>query len=201
MISVFTYRTKEFDALADVTLPTLQGYCDRHGYDLTVHRGGFGDRKRNYGYQKTEMALQLLDGTEYLWVVDCDVLITNPEVRLEQFVDDRFCMMATHDANGFNAGSYIIRNEPRSKFFLARVIEMEDDERFPGEQDAMRHLLKQPSSDGFLKQLPQNSINSYLYDSYEVRALDGQWMQGDLCLHLPGMTNERRIQIFKSILK
>src|SRR4051812_34585584 len=102
--------TKEFDEVAAITVPAWQRYCARHGYDLTVHRGGFDDRTRQLGFQKTDLALHLLHGTDALLVVDCDVLVTNHTVKLETLMNGDHSMFATHDVNGFNAGVYLIRN-------------------------------------------------------------------------------------------
>lgn len=198
-IGVFTYYTKEFDALARVTQPHLRRYCARHGYDLTIHRGGFGNRDRNYGYQKTEMVHNLLNGFEILMVIDCDVLITNPRRQLEQFVDDEHLVFATHDENGMNAGIYLIRNSLKSYVFLRHVCAMQRSPSMPGEQDGMRVLLRGLFQEQF-KIVPHPSFNSYLYGEYGKTKTheEGQWEKGDFALHLPGMTNERRIEIFTS---
>lgn len=196
-IGVFTYYTAEFDALARVTQPHLRRYCARHGYDLTIHRGGFGDRSRNYGYQKTEMAAAVLRGVDALMVIDCDVLITNPRRQLEQFMDAEHFLFYNDDENGMNAGVYIICGGIESEPFLMDVISMSTESDYPGEQDAMRSLLNGKYKH-IARILPHPSLNSYLYGEYGKSKAheEGQWQQGDFSLHLPGMTNERRIEIF-----
>lgn len=201
-IRVFMLYTKEFDGVAAVTVPSWQRYCARHGYDLTIHRGGYGERERNIGFQKTELALNLLHGMDALMVVDCDVLVTNHTVKLESLLDNEHSMFATHDVNGFNAGVYLIRNTGQSLAFLYTVGCVADRKGVLGEQDAMRYLFDPGRYDDLVKILPQNSMNSYLYQEYgESRShAEGQWLAGDFLLHLPGITNERRIEIFNSTL-
>lgn len=200
-IGVFTFYTPSFQALADVTLPNIRRYCDRHGYDLMAHCGGeFGASEMLIGLRKTGMACSLLPLFDALFVIDIDVLITNHTIRLESFLDDEHIFFVAHDDNhGLNAGAYIIRNAGNGKAFLRHVL-AEPLEPGECEQDAMRKVLAQPLFTGFCKVLPHPSINSYLYSEYrQIKSHEeGQWQPGDFVLHLPGMTNERRIEIFTS---
>ena len=60
--------------------------------------------------------------------------------------------------------------------------------------------------------LPHPSINSYLYEEYgdnygkivgvqksKPTHIEGQWEPGDFALHLPGIPNSIRIEIFETI--
>lgn len=200
-IGVFCLYTKEFDGVAEITIPAWRRYCDRHGYELTVHRGGYHERSRKIGFQKTTLALQLLQGTDALLVVDCDVLVTNHTVKLESLLDKEHSMFATHDANGFNAGVYLIKNVGQSRVFLFNASIMGEISSVLGEQDAMRDLFKTGRYEGFCKVLPQSALNSYLYEEYGSRRRheEGQWHPGDFLLHAPGRSNERRLQIFRLV--
>lgn len=198
MITVLVAYTEAFDRVAYVTVPILHNYCQRHGYDLLIHRGGFGDRLQQFGFQKTALVRQVLRGTDAMFVLDVDTLITNLTIKLESFMGEEL-MYACNDENGLNAGSYIIRKNAYSDIFLGGVLKMEGAEGVLGEQDAMRDILKAEMFP-FLKILPHPAINSYRYDEYGKTKTheEGQWQQGDFLLHLPGMTNDRREEIFRS---
>lgn len=206
MITAVVSYTRSFEPLAEFTVPVLRRYCGRHGYDLIVHRGGFGYRNRQFGFQKTELVRALLRAAEALFVVDADTLVTNHSVRLESFLDDDHAMFACHDENGFNAGSYLIRNTSTASNFLEGALHLEGAPGVLCEQDAMRDLLKKNLVTGGLmfptvmKVLPHPAINSYRYDEYGKTKTreEGQWHEGDFLLHLPGMTNERRLEIFRT---
>lgn len=202
MISVICAYTKEFDALADVTMPILRAYCQKQDYDLTIHRGGFGNRDRQFGYQKTELVATILSRSDALFVVDADTLITNLHTKLESFLADDRGLFITKDENGINAGSYLIRNTALSQVFLRSVLGLEGAPSMLGEQDAMRWIFETGSFGHLVHFLPHPSINSYLYGEYgKIKTHEeGQWQSGDFLLHLPGMTNEHRIDIFKSLL-
>lgn len=188
--------------MADVTIPVLRSYCQKHDYDLIVHRGGFGNRDRQFGFQKTELVATLLPRTDVMFIVDVDTLITNPDTKLEEFlVNDRGLFIAK-DVNGLNAGSYLVRNTSLSQVFLRSVLGLEGVPKMLGEQDAMRWIFDSGSFSNLVHYLPHPSINSYLYQEYGIVKTheEGQWERGDFLLHLPGISNERRIEIFKSLL-
>ncbi len=196
MIGVFVYHDAAFQSVADVTMPSLRQYCQRHGYTLTIHCGGFGDRGRYYGFQKTELAQLLLRGVDALWVLDADTLITNFTIAVHTLIDSHHDVFAAHDVNGFNAGSYLIRNTDNAHFFLNAVGMASGRPGMDGEQPAMKELLDEGLAK--FRQLPQNSINSYIYSEYGIDTDKGDWRKGDLLLHLPGRTNARRIELFTS---
>jgi hypothetical protein len=200
VITVFAFHSFGFDALAEVTIPPLRRYCVRHGYDLVLHRGGYGNRDRSPTIQKTEMILNLLPSVEMIFSVDVDALITNHTIKLESFLDEEHDFFSTHDVNGLNTGVYFIRNTPKGRAFLASTMASAGRADFPTEQDAIRMLLSLFYMGRFFKQLPHPSINSYHYAEYGMTKTheEGEHQPGDFILHLPGCTNERRIEVFNS---
>jgi len=200
MISVFVSYTEDFDEVAEVTLPPLRTYCQLHGYDLTIHRGGFGKRERMFCFQKTELALYLLYGCEYLFVLDIDTMVTNASIKLEGFVDSDHYLFACEDVNGLNAGAYIVRNCKQAHNMLQFVVAYgHSAPEGHGDQNGLNAWIKW-NSEGY-KAVPHPAFNSYLYEEYQIRETheNGQWAPGDFLLHLPGIKNERRIELFKSI--
>lgn len=198
MISVFVSYTKEYDSVAEITVSRLCQYCERHGYDLTVHRGGFGARDRLFCFQKSEMAAHLLAGCDYLFIVDVDMLITNCEIKLEPFVDDQHHLFACEDVNGLNAGAYIVRNCAEGKAMLQFVVAYaRTADEGQGDQDGLAAWIRW-NEEGY-KCVPHPAFNSYMYAEYGLQKSheEGQWQPGDFILHLPGLKNERRCEIFQ----
>lgn len=205
MITVFTYYTPNFRGLADVTLPNIQRYCSRHGYQFTTHLDrGADEDPRPFGFRKTEEVLRLLRGMQYgrdlIMVLDIDLLITNQTVRIESFLEDESDLFVTHDVNGLNSGAYIIRSTIGMEKFLEDAIGRWGNPGVYGEQDAMLDSLRLESFASLRKIVPHPAFNSFLYEEYgmTMRHEDGQWKKGDFLLHLPGMSNEKRIQLLTS---
>lgn len=209
-IALFIYYTSSWQRLANLVLPIAKAYCERHGYAAEfICEAFYGVKENNgqlsqmpVGYYKMLKLRELLDKYEFIWVLDCDTLITNIHIPFMAYVcnggaDDLFF---THDVNGLNAGSFIIRSNKRSKKFIQAVIDNFD---APEEQSIMKrflHLIKP-------WRLHHPSINSYPYAEYThdwERLIgehempiheQGNWQPGDLLLHLPGLDMNTRINI------
>lgn len=197
MISVLLFYDSRFDSVAGITLPWWKKYCTRHGYNLTIHRGTFGNRDRNISFQKTEMASSILPGCSLLFVVDLDTLPTNHTIQIERFCEPDFAIMACEDVNGMNAGAYIVNNNEAGRSMLAfatAYARMAPDGH--GDQNAIRKWIEY-NPEEFCR-IPHPAFNSYLYEEYGERKThdEGQWKKGDFLLHLPGMNNERRVELF-----
>ena len=201
MTSVFLFYDERFDDVASITLPWWRRYCYRHNYDLTIHRGGYAHRIRNISFQKTEMAGAILPGTDLLLVADLDTLVTDQTRHLEEFIDPQHSLFGCEDINGFNAGVYMVRNCPEGRDLMEFAVaygKCAPDGH--GDQNAIRKWIDFNPHE--YQRVPHPAFNSYLYQEYgEQRTReDGQWERGDFILHLPGMTNERRIKLMEERL-
>lgn len=97
-------------------------YCARHNYTL-LNVNKLVDRSRPIAWSKL-VALEHLFKTEdfdYLFYLDMDTVIMNPDVALESFIDvsaRQFDVIITEDMNGLNTGAFIMRNTPWTLWFL-----------------------------------------------------------------------------------
>jgi len=200
-IGILAFTTPSFAPVADITVPAFKAYCAMHGYAFCLATGDdWKPRTRKLGFIKTQAVFDAPPQFDALFVVDLDILITNPLVPLESLIHPTADIIVTTDVNGFNSGAYIIRNTKAAKSFLTMVFEMEHEPGINGEQDAMNSALKFQNP-GFAAWLPQRAMNSYLYTEYpDTNGADepGHWQPGDFLLHLPGRSNERRVEIFNS---
>ena len=109
-------------------------YAEKHGHTYIEGDEKFWDHNRPIPWAKIEFVLSVLnkipDG-ELVWLSDADVLITNPELRLEEHVlpmlPPEKDMLMTIDACGhLNSGNMILRNGPWIRDFWRRVGEQTD---------------------------------------------------------------------------
>ena len=121
-IAFVIYYCANYQPLADVVLPRIQSYCNRHGYILIVQCDGYGDGA--IGLQKMHFLRDLLrkNAFEVALVTDLDIVITNHTRRIEDFFDNSGDYFVTKDINGINTGSFIIRNTIWSWGFIEYVI-------------------------------------------------------------------------------
>jgi hypothetical protein len=195
--AVYIYYTPAWQELADIVLPKVSGYCKKYGYDIKVILNS--EIIVNWSYYKMSWLAFLIYDYDFIWVLDVDTLITNPEIPFTDFTDNEHDIFICKDINGINAGSWIIRNTEASRNFVSTIVNNFTE---PHEQILMNkylHMVK-------VKYLPHPSINSYDYRLYNhfglaVPAHDqGQWQPGDLLLHLPGLSLEKRIEVFKEMI-
>jgi len=205
-VALFIYYTPSWQQLADVVLPVAAAYCDKHGYAKVFIKHPFESSTKPIGYHKMHRLRDLMDRVEYIWVLDCDAMITGNQPVTNFISSWPYDMYFTSDVHGLNAGSWIVKSTEWSKDIIDDVLNNFD---APEEQSVIKSIIQYPSSS--VCQLPHPSINSYLYTEYMYdwdRLVgnhpmptheQGNWQPGDMVLHLPGVDFERRIEIFKQV--
>ena len=145
MIVVVTAHDEKYEPLAEWTLDKnkLQ-YCLKHGYKLHCSRdcGAIAsgkpimaklppipDTHTPCGWGKIfvmKEALHKYPDAEWIFNTDCDVMITNMNVKIEDIVkkyatDDTHILIPA-DCNGINCGNMIVRNSSIGRAFLDTII-------------------------------------------------------------------------------
>lgn len=189
--AIYIYYTPSWQELADIVLPKVEAYAAKHGYIADIICTDWNVLP--VGSYKMHILQRALIEYDFIWVLDLDTLITNPEIKFTDFVDNDHDIFIATDINGINAGSWIVRNTPESIEFIRAVINNFD---APEEQTIMKRYLNMVK----VKYLLHPSINSYKYGLYGIQYPYGEWAPSDLLLHLPGLSLERRIEILKEMV-
>ena len=195
-ICVFTMYGDNYSGIASVTVPNMEKYCKRHGYDFKVLLlDGDGN---DYAYKKHEYIKELFKrDIDIVWYLDCDAMVTNHKIRLEDFLDEDYSVFLTRDFTELNGGSIIIRNNELGRWFNDYILSRRG--HYQNEQNVIN--ANEFSFKHFMKHLPHPSINSYRYDLYLECASHvgkpelGDWKPGNFVLHVPGLGVERRKEI------
>jgi len=208
-IILLTHADESFAPISNITIPIFEEYCKRHKIDFiykTIHTS-----QRHIVWEKISLILDLFENHrnefDWLFYCDADIMIMNHSIELKSFIDDSKDFIITHDCNGFNAGVFLLRNSNWSFNFIKRVWNVD-----PGhsemqgkfgetlaEQLAMKHAMKwMPDHERaeHIKVVSQDLFNCYLYNEYSLSHNEGNFKIGDFVLHLPGMENHRREEIF-----
>jgi len=187
--------------MAKVVLPNATEYCNRHGYEFNFV--WYPEPcNPDFGYNKLIKIKELFSkGIDVVFSLDLDVLITNHNINVTDFLDDDYDFFVTKDVNGVNCGSFIIRNTKWSNDFINLLLKKRGEPGMHCEQDALRAYMEEYQITP-IKILKHPSINSYLYQNYlefgEQKHEDGQWREGDFILHVPGLGTERRLEILST---
>lgn len=205
MLHLYTIYTPDWGKLADVTLPIWEEYAKKHGYQLHHHVEAWDDHKKHYSFTKSQRVFDYMMKTpkyDHIFVFDLDMLPTNLNIEIEDGwrpYDDKHITL-TSDINGLNSGAYIIRQGDVCRYWLSTICALH--KVTTSEQHAMWELeeMYRPVT----KYLPHPTINSIPYDLYpdygKKTIEQGQWEPGQLLMHLPGMSMEKRLETFKNVL-
>lgn len=184
----------DFRARLAAALAAKAAYARRHGYVYLEAHEEVWDRDRPIAWSKVRFLLSILervpDGT-IVWLSDADVLITNPELRVEDHVLPIFPagkgLMMSMDACGHvNSGNVFMRNSPWLRDFWRRVDAARDlTYHIWWENAAMIRILEESAADAAMIEVSRDHrrFNAYL------QGLPGEplWRPGDFLVHFAGV--------------
>ena len=126
------------------------------------------------------------------------MLVTTPGAALYWLDCTPADLVYSADINGLNAGVLFVRNTDWSRAFVTRWLSSRPMyERHPNaDQSALAHLLHGEPREKW-GAWPQRTFNSYGYGEYGLVHPEGEWQKGDFALHLPGLSDGRRLEILR----
>lgn len=205
-VVLHTHYTKKWQELADIVIPNTQKYCTKNGYDFLVEKYNDG----NVDFVKTKTALQLLKDYDVVFCLEADMLITNHSVRIESFIDNKHSFFICNDVNGINGGSFIAVKGKYAEVFLENtnnpIYGFKTEQNY-WEVNAIDHpdvkILTHPSINSIPYQYYAPSYGKIGFKEGGIVIMptheEGCWQVGDFVSHLPGMTLEKRIELFNKI--
>lgn len=213
-IGVLCQYDRAYQEIADITVPVLEEYCARYGYDLNIEV----NPPLTHRDIVCERMPQLLSAIQrYDWVVhiDTDVLITNLTKMLEPLLQRHVVMPRVLNDRlqpVFNDGFCAFRNSLEGRTLLQRMWDFTRSPESigvgpqgagqpPCGQDAFEVLFSESSVQDVSHIVDGRLCNGFLFSEYGCATdTTGQWMEGDFILHLPGMKNSRRVELLKEYL-
>ena len=182
-------------------LDSKRAYANKHGYVYLEGDEAVWDRTRPIAWSKVGFLLSILkrvpDGT-MVWLSDADVLITNPDRRLEEHVFPLLPagknMLLFNDACGhLNSGNILMRNCAWLRDFWERVDACSEfTYHIWWENAAIIHLLESKEIDRGHVVISDDHrrLNAYL------QGLPDQplWRPGDFLVHFAGVYNISRME-------
>ncbi|KAF2792236.1 glycosyltransferase family 34 protein [Melanomma pulvis-pyrius CBS 109.77] len=198
-IAVVTFITDE-KSYVHTSLKNKDHYARRHGYDFIVDYEAHTDRGTTYWKFNMMERLIKTGKWDWIWWMDFDTLITNTDIKVADIIEEtlknatdpkNIDFLTTHDCNGLNTGSFIVRGHERSIKFLHDIYAISDREKTAdhglSEQDAMARLIKSdPISGDRTIQVPQWKLNAF---PQEIACFDESnevWKPGMFVIHFAG---------------
>jgi hypothetical protein len=203
---ILSFNLDNYKPLMAITGPVKREYCQKHGYEFIEKVGPYANPSWYYAFDRLKYLHDILfDGVDgydldVVHVLNASAVVMNFNVKIESFLEDGYDFFITHDCHAINAGSFIVRKSEWLKEWLLFLLSLESQqhEHVWKENQLMITHYKEPKWAERIKVLPQRTFNSYFYDLYNMTNQPGNFEYGDFILHAPGVTLERRIQIFSS---
>jgi len=188
-IAVVSAYTENIKDLYKITSKTLVEYCKLHNYHLLISKIVETERPAPW-YKLTEILKCLVDGFDIVLWVDCDAIIVNKKIKIEDLIEEDKDFYYASNWLGMNSGVMIFRNTDDVKNFLIESWSQEQFVLHPWwEQAAIRHLLERKAFPLYkIKELPASILNSEEYYG------------GCLVYHMPETCLNERIKRFSEIL-
>ena len=195
-IAILNADDANYDDLWVATRRNKYEYCLRHGYELVHERFVSSDRTGHWGRVKAiEKHLPFFD---YIFYLDTDIVITNPNIRIEEYLDDAYdCVVGVMPtAKHVSTSGAVIRNCQWSFEMLTRWWDTHVDHYESSSKTTNRGGLYFDQS-GFHKMLDECD---WVRERVKVLWEKGfnnenwSWQKGDFCLHVPGASHKEKLR-------
>ncbi|ORX45581.1 hypothetical protein BCR36DRAFT_585606 [Piromyces finnis] len=169
----------ESNSIYENAISEFYQYTDIHNYKFFLNRVKY-DNERSTFYMKIntliEVVIQGLKTKACDWVlwVDGDVVLTNPNIKLEAFVptDNDIHMLFGVDKNGFNAGVILMRVHSWTLNILMRAKSYQyynkDRDLYYVDQSALNNVLVTDHEERHYMIIPKNWFNKYNFNEVQL---------------------------------
>ena len=211
-LALLTYHTVDDHVIAycDITKENKIEYSKKYGYDFYNFNTMNSSEPSDPSWAKFVYSQKIINNYDWLFWTDADSLITNQQIKAEDFIDNNYDIVTSTDACGLNTGTFFIKNSDFSKKLLTHLLNIRKDYeqdveyaiKMPSlgegrltDQDALAFLIHTnwDNCRDRIKFLNKKLINSYYYNN---NPLVNDWTPGDFVMHLPG-THKRKYHFSK----
>jgi len=212
---ILTGSDKQMIDVLDLTLPSKQEYCKKHNYDLLSLRSFAPDTECNFnlnhiGFLRAVMTFRQLRFYDNVMWIDADAIITNMDYKIEDFIQNDACFIASYDwmwYNSFSTGNFIIRKTKDTqdlfnKFIAGSRYRLND---IMQEQGTLNQIYRELDSNKrmfnilhhrFLNSVPEFLVETDTWRNDNNRSgIINPWNPDCFLAHLTGLSAEERVNI------
>lgn len=208
MIVVCTAHSPNYQEMADVTLPTVERYCKRHGYNLFydgLRDPREGDAMKITLFKGLYETGQFTGDDWFMWI-DTDALVMNGGFSVAEMLSlSQVHYVVGYDFNGMNTGVWFARFTSHAHHFLS-VAQNVSIAMGWADQVGLIQTALSPPFNTWVALVPAKAFNAYPYelygwDHYAHKNEINNYEPGDFILHLPGIEYERRLELLREYAK
>jgi len=192
-----------FGELSKLTLPSKEQYAKIHSYDFYNKAGNF-DKNKSIGWAKIDIILDKINQYDWLFYVECDAMIMNPTIRLQNLVDENYDIIISRSKCGegftnINTGILLIKCSEWSKQFFNKLNTKQN--YFNNNWFEQGAIIQELDNSEILKHFKfvQNRFFNSFYHRGDHIFLDENFKVGDFICHAAGISNESRYSLFTEL--
>jgi len=181
-------------------LESKRSYAAKHGYNYIEGNEAWWDRTRPIAWSKVPFIIEQLSKLPegaVIWQSDADVLITNPDMRLEDNVlpllpEGKDMLLIFDACKHLNSGNILMRNTAWCRDFWRRVNERtEFTYHIWWENMAMIQIIEENAADRAKVEI---SNQHKRFNAY-IMGCDGEplWQPGDFLVHFAGVYDSAKM--------
>lgn len=171
------------------TWPSVIEYGESYGYHTIAICLPPDSDTQSVSRYKMEIIMELLSLYSHILWIDADAYIQNP-VPLSDFVDDTHDVFISKDINGINAG--VMAFGKGAIALISEMLQMQISAPW-FEQGVLKRLIEE-TFPAKVKYLNQSDFQAYKYSLYGLSFPEGEATKDSFIIHLPGLTNNQRIE-------
>ena len=207
-IALLDVHNDKYKKIWEISGPVKERYCKRHGYDNIHYQSPFNllpeGRQDNWG--RVHGILWHLREYDWLFYLDTDILIMNHDIKVEEFIDDNYNLIAgplPHEGHIMTSGMLIKNDKWAVEFFLdlySQTNYITEEYHSPPDK---RSATGKPSNGGlFFEQSSFHSLYDHESKYHEKIKLTPRcffnsetrsYKQGDFLIHFPGQTQKAKL--------
>lgn len=203
----------KMEEVFDLTLPSKQRYCKKHGYDLLAlrsFRNGdvYGFKDTDIGFLKATRTFEMLQYYDLVAWIDADSIITN-DISMNDFPIEEKSFCASYDwawKESFSTGNFIIQRTSESNQLFDAFLQIgkQCSGRLMQEQEVLNYIQKNTPLKSTMKSLEHkflNAVPSFITETPTWKADNNRtgivspWNEDCFLAHLTGCTNHDRINL------
>ena len=220
-ICVLVSYDKGYKTMASYTVDkNIKKYCELHGYYLHIDYQEKFSNGKPAQWQKIRAARELLETHKYDWIfyLDTDCIIMNPNIKLESFIDDDCSFIVpkhsikavdtpTSEGNIISS-QFFVRNDEcgidiLDEIWLAQGNDKIEEFDYEGRQ--IRIIINDGKYSDRIKLIEEKRLNTFWYVNnpfmvFSFRGInDNVWQEGDFIVHVTGYKTEERVRILSDL--
>jgi hypothetical protein len=215
---------KGYQRMASYTVDlNIKKYCEIHGYDLHIDYQEKFSNGKPAQWQKIRSARELLETNKYDWVfyIDTDCIIMNPDIKLESFIDDDCSFIipqspgavdtpitAIPNVESIITSQFFVKNDECGKNLLDDIWLAQDNNRiqeFDHEGRQLRMIINEGKYNNRIKIVEEKRLNRFWYVNnpfmvFNFKGInDNVWQEGDFIVHVTTYDTETRVRLLSDL--